>query len=245
MIYYLPMAGHSKWAQIKRKKQAKDQQRGKLFSKLSREITIAVVQGGGMPDPEKNVRLRMAVEKAKQMRMPKENIKRAIDRALGKSGGEVFEQVYEGFAPYGVGVLIYSLTDNRNRTTNQIRQVLEKAGGKLGIKGSVEHLFKKCAAVVVPKDRVEEDSLFEFAQAVEADDINQDDQDYILLFPLEKMTAGKRKLEQMGLVDIVPELYYNPEITVALDDKKKDVIEGVVESLEELEDVQKVFHNAV
>ncbi len=238
------MAGHSKWAQIKRKKQAKDQKRGKLFSKLSREITLAVIQGGGIPDPEKNVRLRMAVEKAKSFRMPKENIERAIKRALGGEKEALKEYFYEGFGPKGTAFIIHVMTDNNNRSINEVRQVLERAGGKLAVQGAVEHLFKRCGSVSIEKSRVEEEKVFEFSEKVKAFDIEEDSEYYFVYFPFENLGEAKKVLEEMGIEDVHPELDYKPLTTVKIEDpvEAKKILE-LAEELEGLEDVQKVFGN--
>lgn len=137
------MSGHSKWSKIKREKQAKDKQKGNIFSKLSRLITLAVIEGGGITDPENNIKLRLAIEKAKNLNLPKENIERAIEKGTGPESQELKEVVYEAFGPEGVSLIILATTDNMNRTLSEIRNVLELHGGKLGTQGSVLHLFKK------------------------------------------------------------------------------------------------------
>ncbi|GIW63567.1 MAG: putative transcriptional regulatory protein [Patescibacteria group bacterium] len=239
------MAGHSKWAQIKRKKSANDQKKGQIFSKLAREISLAVVQGGGVGDPDKNIKLRMAIEKAKQNRMPKENIQRAIDKALGRSDSEVSEVFYEGFGPYGVGFIIYSLTDNKNRTINEIRKTLEKYGGKLGVTGSVDYLFAKKSAVFLPKESITEEDLFKLAEKVKADDIITEDDGYIVVYPLEEMEISLQELSRLGINDCIPELFYMPLTTISLTSEQEKTIESLTEELDNLDDVQKVFNNAV
>ncbi|GIW62899.1 MAG: putative transcriptional regulatory protein [Patescibacteria group bacterium] len=238
------MAGHSKWAQIKRKKSANDQKRGQIFSKLSREISLAVAQGGGIGDPDKNIKLRMAIEKAKQNRMPKENIQRAIEKAMGKSGSEVSEVFYEGFGPFGVGFIIYCLTDNKNRTINEIRQVLEKYGGKLGVTGSVDYLFEKKSAVFVPKENVTEDTLLVLAEKINADDILTKDDGYLLVFPLDQMENCLQELLNLNITGCVPELYYKPVSPMKLSEEQRSTIENLTADLDDLDDVQKVFNNA-
>ncbi len=238
------MAGHSKWAQIKRKKQAKDQKRGKIFSKLSREITLAVIAGGGIPDPEKNVRLRMAVEKAKSLRMPKENIERAIQRAIGGGREALKEYFYEGFGPFGIALIVYATTDNNNRTLNEVRQILEKNGGKLAVQGAVKHIFKRCASAAFEKSRVEEEKVFEFADRLQAFDIEEDKDSYIVYFPFEKLGEAKEVLEEMKIEGVHPELDYKSEVLVKIEEpeKAKRVL-SLVEELENLDDVQRVFAN--
>ena len=237
------MAGHSKWAQIKRKKQAKDQKKGKIFSKLAREITLAVVAGGGS-DPSTNVRLRMAIEKAKQLRMPKENIQRAISRGVGEGKESLKELFYEAFAPFGVGLIIQVMTDNNNRSLNAVRLVLEKEGGKLAVKGAVEHLFKRCASVSLEKNKVGEDKVFDFAEKVSAFDIEEDSEYYFVYFPFENIGEAKNFLEELGLVDFTPELDYRPVSFIKIEEKTKaERLLSLIEKLENLDDVQKVFAN--
>lgn len=238
------MAGHSKWAQIKRKKQAKDEKKGKIFSKLSKEITLAVIAGGGIPDPDKNVRLRMAIEKAKTFRMPKENIERAIQRALGVGKDALQEYFYEGFAPYGIGLIIHAMTDNNNRTINEIRRILERNEGSLAVQGAVSHLFKKCASVSFEKGRVEEEKVFEFADKVDAFDIEEDNQFYTVYFPFEKLGESNEVLEKIGIEEVNPELNFKPQAFVKIEDPESaKKILALVEELENLDDVQQVFSN--
>lgn len=183
------MAGHSKWKQIKHKKAANDQQRAKIFSKISKLITIAVVEGGGMQDPAINVKLRLAIEKAKAANMPKDNIQRAIEKGSGPDRNNLKEVVYEGFGPQGVALVIHATTDNSNRTVGEVRSVIDKGGGKLGNQGAVSYLFQ---------------------------------------------------------VSHNPELEYSPLFNMEISDKSvSDQILALLEQLEELDDVQQVFTNAV
>ncbi len=239
------MAGHSKWAQIKRKKQAKDQKRGKIFSKLSREITLAVISGGGIPDPEKNVRLRMAIEKAKQFRMPKENIERAIARAVGEGREALEEHFYEAFGPFSVGMIIHVMTDNNNRSVNEVRRILEKNGGKLAVQGAVDYLFERCGSVSIEKGKVDEGKVFEFAEQVDAIDIEEDSDYYFVYFPFEKLGEARNVIVSLGIEgSSTPELDYKPKTTVKIERKEDaEKILQLVEELESLDDVQKVFAN--
>src|SRR5438128_2749426 len=152
------MSGHSHWATIKHKKGAADARRGKLWSKLSRAIIIAAKNGGG--DPTMNLKLRYAIDKAREVSMPKDNIERAIKRGTGEVEGAIFEEItYEGFGPGGVAILVEVLTDNRNRTTSEIRKIFERTGGNLGSAGCVAYLFERKGAMVVPAAAVDEDTL--------------------------------------------------------------------------------------
>ncbi|MCL4363895.1 YebC/PmpR family DNA-binding transcriptional regulator [Patescibacteria group bacterium] len=236
------MSGHSKWANIKRKKEANDKVKGNVFSKLSRLITIAVLEGGGIADPENNVRLRLAVEKAHASNMPKENIKRAIEKGSGPDKSLMKEIVYEGFAPDGVSLIILAHTDNQNRTLGEIRNVLERHQGKLGNMGSVAYLFQKCGLIVLDKNVVGENKILELSDNFEALDITDDESKYFLYIPYEKLGHIK---ELLGNIDYVSaEIDFKPQSPIMIEDEKKlEKIAQLVEALEELEDVQKVFTN--
>lgn len=236
------MSGHSKWANIKRKKQAKDLIKGNIFSKLSRLITIAVAEGGGVTDPENNVKLRLAIEKAKSANMPKENIARAIEKGTGPERSALKEIIYEAFAPGGITILIQATTDNSNRTLTEIKNILERKGGKLGSPGSVIYQFRKCGYVTIAKNKVEENRVFELAQSLNAFDIDQDDSHFFIFFPFDQF--GKLKSVLAGVnyekaeVDYLPNLKITPENT----EVEKSVFE-LVEALESQDDIHKVFTN--
>ena len=236
------MSGHSKWSQIKRKKEIKDKQKGTIFSKLSRLITLAVVEGGGISDPEKNIKLRLAVEKAKAENMPKENIKRAIDNGIGSNKSLIKEVVYEAFGPNKVALIILTATDNPNRTLAEIRNVLERDGGKLGVKGSVAYLFKKCGIVIFDKTDVPEDKVFQFAEKIDAFDIDQDGTTFTVYIPFENL--GKVKDNLNGLSPQTTEVDYKPTSFININNKDSaDKILKLVEDLESLEDVSHAFGN--
>lgn len=236
------MSGHSKWSQIKRKKQIKDQKRGVIFSKLSREISLAVIQGKGITDPSHNLRLRMAIDRARQYNMPKERIDKAIEKGAGPDKDSLREVIYEGFGPEGVALVILAATDNTNRTLQSVRQVLESHGGKLASQGAVSYLFDKCALVSFNKKEASEEDVFKFSDQIEAFDIDQDEAFFYVYFPFENI--GKAS----GLVKTVngsaPEIDYKPRSLVKVNDKEKgEKILALLEKLEQLEDVQKVFAN--
>lgn len=228
------MSGHSKWANIKRKKGLKDQERGKIFSKLSRLITLAVFEGNKIVDPDKNIRLRLTIEKAKEHNMPKENIQRAIDRATSTEASSLKEMVYEGFGPGGVSLLIIATTDNQNRTFNDIRFTIEKLGGKIGSPGSVLYNFQKCAIAILDKGTSEEE-LIQAAETLSAIDIDEEEDSNIIYFPFEKL----------GHADgFSAEPYYRPTNTITLTKQEDiDVLNAIVDAVEELDDVQKVYAN--
>lgn len=236
------MSGHSKWSQIKRKKGIKDAARGKLFSKISQLITLAVNSGGGIADPEKNSKLRLAIERAKSAGMPKENIVKAIERAKGKEGRSLKEAVYEGFAPHSVALIITAATNNPNRTFAEIRAVLEKHGGKLGSSNSIMHLFKKCGLVVFDKNAVTEEQVLLFADKIQAEDIEEDESFWTVYIPFEKIGTLSENLGQIKSAK--SDIFYRPLSLVSISDENnaKNII-ALVEALEDLDDVNNVYAN--
>lgn len=235
------MSGHSKWANIKRKKQANDMVKANVFAKMSHLITIAVIEGGGITEPENNVKLRLVIDKAKSVNMPKDNIKRAIEKGFGPNKVMLKEVVYEGFGPYGISLLILSTTDNSNRTSSEIRNILEKHSGKLGTIGSVSYLFKKCAFVSFEKTKVNEEAVFKIGEELQAFDINEDGSHFFVFFPFNNFGLLKAHLNNIKY-DLA-EIDYLPITTVALDaDKEKKVLD-LMEALEDLDEVQRVYTN--
>ncbi len=237
------MSGHSKWANIKRQKQAADLKRGNLFSKLSRAITVAVLEGGKITDPEHNIKLRLAIERAKEANMPKENIQRAIERGIGKGDEALRELVIEAFGPAGIALLILVASDNINRTVSQIRQVLEHNGGKLGTPGSVTYQFNRCGLVIFLKERVQEEAVFTFAEKIGAFDIDSDKDYFYVYFPFQNLGKIKEAMTE-GMVYQAAEIDFKPNSSVAIADKDTaQKIISLINKLEELDDVQKVFSN--
>jgi len=236
------MSGHSKWANIKRKKEAEDKKKGKIFSKLSRMITLAIIQGGGITDPQKNVKLRLAIEKAKQANMPKENISRAIERATKPEESSLKEVFFEAFGPAGVAFIIEGSSDNQNRTLNEVKNVLSKFGGKLASYGAVSYLFKRCGLVIFNKDKITEDKVFQLADLLSAFDIEQDNKSFYVYIPFENLGQVK---EILG--DIQPEeitIDYKPQTLIKIEDSEKiRSILDLAEALEDLDDIQKVYFN--
>lgn len=235
------MSGHSKWANIKRKKGANDKVKANVFAKMSHLITIAVTEGGGLTDPENNVKLRLAVDKAKSVNMPKENIKRAIDRGVGPNKLMLKEVIYEGFGPYGVFLLILSTTDNSNRTSSEIRNFLEKYSGKLGVQGSVAYMFKKCAFVSFQKSEVNEEVIFKIGEELQAFDINEDESHFFVFFPFNNFGLLKTHLNNTKY-DLA-EIDYLPTSPITLDPEKEKKVLEIIEALESLDDVQRVYSN--
>jgi len=236
------MSGHSKWANIKRKKQANDHARGNVFSKLTRLITLAVVEGGGLTDPEHNIKLRLAIEKARQLNMPKENIQRATERGVGPQKEQLKEVVYEAFLHENVIILILATTGNVNRTTAEVKNTLERQGGKLGNQGSVSYQFERCGLVIFKKDGLTEEEIFEFAGKINAIDIDQDKYDYYVYIPFNSL--GKVKDNLNGLKPESTEVDFKPKSIVSITNEiKAHKILAIINALESLDDVHKVFGN--
>ncbi len=238
------MAGHSKWHNIRHKKAKMDAKRGQLFTKLLREITVAAKQGGG--DPEFNPRLRIAIEKAKKANMPIENIERAIKRGTGELEGVTYEEVtYEGYGPEGVAVIVECLTDNRNRTTAEVRHIFTKHGGNLGSSGCVSFLFEEKGIIYVPKSKYDEETIFEKAIEAGAEDVITDDEEhYEIRTEPKELYAVKENLEKEGIEIERAEITRIPTTTVEVKDPEKaEKLLKMLDALEESDDVQKVYSN--
>ena len=235
------MSGHSKWANIKRKKGLNDKIKANVFAKMSHLITIAVLEGGGIIDPDNNVKLRLAIDKAKSANMPKENIKRAIEKGFGPNKIMLKEVLYEGFGPYGIFLLIQATTDSSNRTSSEIRNMLEKNSGKLGTPGSVLYLFKKCAFVSLKKTEVNEEAVFKMGDELQAFDIKDDESHFFVFFPFSNFGLLKAHLNNIKY-DLA-EIDYLPTTSVALDSNKERKVIDLIEALESLDDVHRVYTN--
>jgi len=237
------LAGHSKWAQIKRKKAVNDAKRGKMFTKLIRELTVAAREGGG--DPDMNPRLRLAVDTAKAANMPNENIDRAIARGTGDlEGVEYHEVVYEGYGPAGVALYIETLTDNTNRTVAEVRHALEKYGGNLGQAGSVAWQFARKGQILLERDGQDEDRVMLAALEAGAEDVVADDEVYVVTTGFADVHAVRDGLEREGLATESPELTMVPKATVTVAGVDAERLLRLVDALEDLDDVQKVHSNA-
>ena len=238
------MSGHSKWSSIKRQKSINDQKRGKTFTKLSNAITIAVKQGGGIADPDSNFKLRLAIDAARAANMPKENIERAIHRAVSKEAGELHEVVYEGFAPGGVSVIVEAFTDNPARTTSEIKNIFYKAGACFGQPGSVSYQFKHVGEIIVKKGNKSYDDIFAAALDSGAEDLEDVGEEIFIYTDPQDLAKVKDALLSSGLEIAEAGLVRKPVITAEVADKEKfDKIEAFLNSLEELNDVQKVYSN--
>jgi|SRR5579884_532763 YebC/PmpR family DNA-binding regulatory protein len=235
------MSGHSKWATIKHKKAATDAKRGRLFTRLIKEITIAARSGG---DVDSNPRLRTAVAAAKAASMPADNIKRAILRGTGQLPGATIEEAtFEGYGPGGVAVLVEVATDNRNRTVSEIRHLFGKYGGNLGENGCVSWMFSKRSLIVVPKDKVAEDQLMEIALSAGAEDLRDDGDSWSILSAPESHEAVMEALKQNGIETTVSEITMVPQTHVKLEGKQAQAMLKMSEALEDHEDVQNVYAN--
>lgn len=236
------MSGHSKWSTIKRKKGAIDAERSKIFQKLAKEIYVAAKSGD--PDPANNASLRMVIEKAKSENMPKNNIQSAIDKAKSKGADENYEAVrYEGYGPGGIAIMIDCLTDNRNRTASFVRSTLTKRGGNLGTDGSVSYLFKRRGVLILDKE-YDEDKLMEDALELDIDDLISEEDSYVIYTKPENFISVKETLENMGYTNfIMSEVSFVPDNYISLDDELSERAQSLIESLEDLDDVQSVYHN--
>jgi YebC/PmpR family DNA-binding regulatory protein len=234
------MAGHSKWAQIKRQKAVTDKKKGRIFTRLGHAIMIAVREGGGK-DPAMNPRLRVAAEAAKAAGMPKENIERAIKRGAGELGGQLTEAVYEGYGPGGVAIIVETMTDNTNRTLNEVRLIFSRHGGNLGSTGAVAWMFARQGVLRVPLQRIADRDQLEL-QAIEvgAVDIIEDDEELMVVSPLEMLASTRTGLIDLGIEVASAGLEFLTTNPTEADDETAEKVLRLVEALEDLDDVQAV-----
>jgi len=235
------MSGHSKWSTIKRKKGKADAQRGKLFGKINRLISVAARNGG---EPEMNVELRNAIQFAKENNMPNENIERAIKKGTGEIEGVAYEDVtYEGYGPGGVAVLIKVLTDNRNRTVSEIRRIFTKHGGNLGSSGCVAWIFSKKAYFAFDKEKVDQDNLLNMALEADAEDIETDEKSIEVTLPPADFEKFKKLLFDNQIEYSIAEITMIPQTTIDLEGKKAVQMLSLMEQMEDNDDVQNVYAN--
>ncbi len=237
------MSGHSKWASIKRQKGANDAKRGQLFTKLGREIVVATREGG--PDPESNVRLRLALDKAKQANMPKENVERAIKRGSGESvdGSQVEEYTYEGYGPHGTAMLVQALTDNRNRTVSEVRHVFSRYGGNLGADGCVAWMFSRKGVISVEVGDADPDEAALVAIDAGADDVEVGSETVEVYTEMTDFRAVRDALEEYGFNLLDAQLSWLPQSQLTLSIKDAMTNLKLIEALEDLDDVQQVHTN--
>ena len=236
------MSGHSKWSTIKHKKAAVDAKRGKIFTRIAREIAIAAREGGG--DPDVNFNLRLVIDKAKSANMPKENIERAVKRGTGElKGADLLEVMYEGYAPNGVALLVHALTDNKNRTVADVRRVLTRQGGTLAEAGAVAWQFERKGYIAITPDGADEDTVFEVAVEAGADDVVFGEDLVEVYAELEHFQAVRQALQEAGIQFETAELAMIPKATLQLEEKQTLQVMAVIDALEELDDTQQVYSN--
>ena len=237
------MAGHSKWANIQHRKGRQDEKRGKVWTRVIREIMVAARTGGA--DLSANPRLRLAIEKAKAVNLPADTVKRNIDKATGNLEGVSYEEIrYEGYGVGGVALIVDTMTDNKVRTVAEVRHALSKHGGNLGTEGSVAFQFKHCGQLFFAPG-TSEDAVMEAALEAGADDVLMDEDGAVeVLTPTPAFEAVKAALDAAGLQAGMAEVTYRPEVTIELNDDDRLKMQKIIDALEELDDVQEVFHNA-
>lgn len=236
------MSGHSKWSNIKHRKEAQDNKKGKIFTKIGRELTVAAKIGGG--DPSSNSRLRLALDKARAANMPKDNVERAIRKGTGEGNDQVFEDImYEGYAPGGVGILVKTLTDNRNRTIMEVRTAITKRGGSMAEAGAVSWQFDNKGIIEVSVSACSEDEIMDYALEAGAEDVVTDGDIYSITTAPADFEAVKNKLTENGIEPEFAEIAMKPRMTVDVEGDAAKKIIALVEALEDLDDVQEVYGN--
>lgn len=237
------MAGHSKWHNIRNRKGAQDAKRGKVFQKMSREIYMAAKQG---PDPEMNPALRLAIERAKSSNVPNDIVTRAIDKATGSADDENFDEVvYEGYGPNGVAVLVYTLTDNRNRTAANIRVAFTRSGGNLGSSGSVAYMFERKGRLMIERtEETDEDMIMLTALEAGAEDIESSEDGFEIITEAADFLQVKNELEETGIEFLSADIEMVPSMHTAISEENEEQFEKMLDMLEDDDDVQNVYHNA-
>jgi YebC/PmpR family DNA-binding regulatory protein len=236
------MSGHSKWSSIKHKKGAADAKRGKIFSRLIKEVTVAARLGGG--DPGGNPRLRTAIQAAKAENMPKDNIERAIKKGTGELEGTSYEEVnYEGYGPGGVAMLIDCLTDNKNRTVADIKHLFDRHGGNLGEPGCVAWMFEKKGLIILEKEKVDEEALLDLALEAGAEDVNDGETEFEVVMEPSDFEAVKEAFDSAGMTYSLAETSMIPQNTIKLEGKKANQMLNLMDALEDHEDISHVYAN--
>ena len=237
------MSGHSKWSTIKRKKAAQDAKRGKIFTKLIKEITIATRQGGA--DPSANPRLRLAIDNAKSANMPMDNIKRAIKKASGEGGSDNFMEItYEGYGPGGIAILIESVTDNKNRTVAEVRHLLNKHGGSLGESGSVAWMFDRKGVITISKQDKTEDEVLEIVLDAGAEDLHTEDEFFEVTTAVEDFETVRKAVQEANLEIENASLQWIAKNSVSVSGETAEKAMKLIDALEDNDDVQNVYTNA-
>jgi YebC/PmpR family DNA-binding regulatory protein len=238
----ITMSGHSKWSGIKHKKAIIDAKRGKVFTKLIKEVTVAAKEGGG--NPENNPRLRTAILSAKAQNVPNDKIETSIQRGTGQLPGLSYEELsYEGYGPGGVAIIVEMVTDNKNRTTADIRYMLSKNGGNLGERGCVSWMFDKKGYIAIDKDKADEDDLITIALDAGAEDVRVDDDSYEVITAPEDFDVVKNAIQEAGIEPEMAEISMIPQTNVKVDGKEAHQVLRLMEALEDYDDTQKVYSN--
>ena len=237
------MSGHSKWNNIKRKKEKTDAAKAKIFTKIGREISVIVKAGG--PNPQENSKLKDAIAKAKANNVPNDNIERIIKKAAGEGGANEYEElIYEGYGPNGVAVVVETLTDNRNRTAGEMRHYFDKGGGNVGQSGSVMFMFDRKGVIVIEGEGLDEDTVMEAALEAGADDFSFDGDVFEITTEPNDLGTVRDALEEKGYSFLSAEVQYIPQTTTAIDDEEQIAkMEKLIDMLEENDDVQEIWHN--
>lgn len=238
------MSGHSKWANRKHRKERQDAKKGKVFSKMATEIIMAARQGGG--NPETNARLRLAVDKARAMRVPADNIERAIQRGVGAGEGEGLEEItYEGYGPGGVAILLEIVTDNRNRTAGEVRHLFSKHGGNMGEAGCVGWMFERKGILFLDRDknRIDEDAVMTLALEAGAEDVRVEDDSYEIITSVDDFESVKKHVEGQGFEPEVAELTMIPKTEVRVESQEAQQLLRLIDALDDHDDVQEVHAN--
>lgn len=238
------MSGHSKWSQIKRQKAKTDIKKGLTFTKLANAIVIAVKQGGGITDPSQNFRLRLAVDSARSLNMPKENIERAIQKAIGKEAGSMEEVIYEGFAPGGAAVIVEAVTDNAQRTTSEIKNLFNKSGGSFGQPGSVSYQFSQLGRIKVDKNGKSFDEIFEAGVESGAEDVEELDGQVLIYTSVSSLARVKDSLSEKGFSITEARLWRKAKVKIGIKDEDQlGKIIKFIDTVNNLDDVQNVYSN--
>lgn len=236
------MAGHSKWANIKRKKEINDKKKSNVFTKVSRMITLAVLESGGIDNPEKNIKLKLALDQAKKNNMPKDTIDRAIQTGRGENKESFFSIQYQAFGPGGAAFIIVGSTDNKNRSIAEVRKVLNKYGGSIGQEGSVDYLFNQTATVSITNKNISSSSILLMAEKIKAGDIEQKSDAITFYFPIESI-PDVTKANGFTNLENGPEIVFRPLNYISVSGETLDEIEMLIAELENLDVIQKVFVN--
>jgi YebC/PmpR family DNA-binding regulatory protein len=243
-LLFIIVSGHSKWSKVKHQKATTDAVKSKAFTKAGHAITVAVREGGGMTDPARNFHLRLAIEKAREVNMPRDNIKRAIERGKGIGSVAIEQILYEGYGPFGVAFLIDAMTDNRQRSVAAIKNLLDRSGGTIARPGAVSYLFERLGVITVPKITVSYDTVFEAAVELGARDVVETADMVEVYTDVEKLGAAKEALHEKGIPIDNADIIMIPKTSIGIDTSQMQKIDSLAQELESLDDVQHVYTNA-